>query len=31
MLHNECETVLIETFHYEWIEGVLLENLKKSC
>ncbi len=30
MLHNECETVLIETFHYEWIEGVLLENLKKK-
>lgn len=27
-LHIECETNLIETFHYEWIEGTLLEGLE---
>lgn len=27
-LHKECETVLIETFHYEWCENTLLSGLK---
>lgn len=26
-LHSECGTVLIETFHYEWIEGKLIDAL----
>ena len=29
-LHQEHETTLIETYHYEWKEGVLLENLEKK-
>ena len=28
LLHKECGTVLIETYHYEWKENTLLENLK---
>jgi DNA helicase-4 len=27
-LHRECGTKLVETFHYEWQEGILLEGLK---
>ena len=27
-LHAECGTVLIETFHYEWIEDTLIDGLK---
>lgn len=27
-LHKECETVLIETFHYEWCENTLLSGLR---
>ena len=27
-LHKECETRLIETFHYEWCENTLLSGLK---
>lgn len=27
-LHNECETALIETFHYEWCENTLLPGLR---
>lgn len=27
-LHVECETTLIETFHYEWVEDMLLPSLK---
>lgn len=26
-LHQECGTGLVETYHYEWIEGVLVEKL----
>ena len=28
LLHKECGTVLLETYHYEWKENTLLENLK---
>lgn len=28
LLHKECGTTLIETFHYEWKENTLLANLK---
>lgn len=27
-LHEECDTILIETFHYEWQENMLLTGLK---
>ena len=26
-LHGECGTVLVETFHYEWVEGNLIDAL----
>lgn len=26
-LHVQCGTVLVETFHYEWVEGTLIEGL----
>ena len=29
-LHRECETILIETFHYEWIEETLHQSLKEK-
>ncbi|MDV5082457.1 UvrD-helicase domain-containing protein [Vibrio parahaemolyticus] len=29
-LHSECGTTLIETFHYEWCEDILLSGLKKK-
>lgn len=28
-LHKESETVLLETYHYDWQEGILEEKLKK--
>ena len=28
-LHKESETVLLETYHYDWQEGVLEEKLRK--
>ncbi len=30
ILHNECDTILIETFHYEYIERILFDNLEKN-
>ncbi|NRB38339.1 MAG: UvrD-helicase domain-containing protein [Pseudomonadales bacterium] len=27
-LHNECQTILLETFHYDWIEDNLEDRLK---
>ena len=30
VLHAECETTLIETFHYEWIEQNLISGLKEK-
>jgi DNA helicase-4 len=30
ILHEEFETKCIETFHYEWVEGVLLTNLEEK-
>ena len=29
-LHKECETILIETFHYEWCENTLLLGLEEK-
>jgi DNA helicase-4 len=29
-LHLECETLLIESYHYEWKENILLQNLKSK-
>ena len=29
-LHKECETILIETFHYEWCENTLLSGLEQK-
>lgn len=29
-LHIECETILLETFHYEWCEDSLLSGLKEK-
>lgn len=29
-LHRECGTDLIETFHYEWVEGELISGLEKK-
>lgn len=28
MLHAECQTTLVETFHYEWVEDTLIPSLK---
>lgn len=30
LLHEECGTELIETFHYEWLEDTLLSELKRK-